>query len=538
MGSVSQSNVPAVQQPQRREVTLAQMVDVPDNHKRIVEALGNVIPAEMFMGHIKVAFSRPEIAACTMQSKMQVVCELAALGLLPTLQQAALIPRTNRDNGEVTLSYMPQWQGYKTVMERSPGVKSAEAYLVHKTDVFRVSTTQPMTVEEHSYDPFNEDRTIGVDFEKGIRGGYLKVTYRDGSIRYHFTPVGYILKCRACSKPAYKSGKREVWEAWPAEMCLKTIYRHGFARRVVNIDPAVAHKLEVMDRADDDALGNDPMRVAIADETPHEPPKLLSKAEQMAARFKPADDNEIARAIAEHGCVGEPPSLSIGKPSNPPGTQDFIAAISGAATEHEVRQLVRDAQDAFGGTHSNDLQSIVNAGLAREAELAKAAETPQGKAAELAGKLQQQFPDSTHGTAEVLQQQDYTSKPGKDSTPEHFYRYTLAKIEEARQSADPNNAGNILSRIRGSLGKLRLDQGQRLEVERQLGEAEETLAAECQAAEGEDTPMVAWLRGQLAACKDVAGLDAIAAAWNEPGDMTEAELSQGRAMIVERGKSL
>lgn len=475
-GPQQRSNVPA-QRPQG-PMNIATVMDVPDNQRRIVEALGDIVPVDMFMGHVKVAFSRPEIAACTMESKMQAVCELAALGLLPTLQQAALIVRGQ------AVTVLPQWQGYKAIFERSPNIREAEAFLVHKTDTFTVGTSQPLQVEEHSYDPFNEARIVSADFTKDIRGGYLKVTMKDGSVRYHFTPVAYIAKCKACAQTA------NVWNKWTEQMCLKTVFRHAFSRRFINFDPAVAHRIEALDRYDDEALGNDPLR--IADESHGDPQKPLSKAEQMAARFAPQTEKPALTptqdAIVEHAATA--PSILANIPTDtgkapatvvvetevqgappPPSAESFIAAIRAATTVVGVRKIVNDAQAVWGGVH---VEPILIAGTEREREI----ETAIAKAAAVAAE---------HGLTPASQlpatppKPDYTKKPTKDSPPEHWQQYTLGKLAEARRMADPNQRGNLLAAIRKGLPvlKRKVDEGQYLEITRQLQEADDALAAEC-----------------------------------------------------------
>lgn len=244
---------------------------------RLLSSIGGTrAEAERFLTHALVSFQTPQIMACTPESQLKAMFELCALGLLPSLQQAALIVRGN------AVTVMPQWQGYQALMLRNPettGVLDVEAHLVHVRDecVYANGTLK------HSFNPFDESRTI--TSEADIVGGYLKVTYRDGRPpKYHFVPVSKIIQARECSAPNTKTGKRPVWERWFYEQALKTIYRNAYQRRAVPVDPLAAHHLEAANRAEDIALDNDPLRGELTDAQPiADAPKQRSKVEAMAA---------------------------------------------------------------------------------------------------------------------------------------------------------------------------------------------------------------------------------------------------------------
>ncbi|MBE3134798.1 MAG: recombinase RecT, partial [Acidobacteria bacterium] len=227
------------------EPKLSQLIVREDTHDRIVAAIGDTMPAEQFISHALVAFQAPEVRKCTPRSQLVAFMELAALGLLPTLNQAKLIPYKDE------IKVMPQWQGFKALMERNKAVLEVQAFLVHVLDQFTY-TARDGTL--HVMDPFNPERQFRGP--KDIRGGYLRITYRDGRPpRYHFVPVAQIEKCRGCAQT------QNVWTKWYEQMALKTIYRDGYARRAVPMDPLVAGRMEKLLEADDALLGNDPARI-------------------------------------------------------------------------------------------------------------------------------------------------------------------------------------------------------------------------------------------------------------------------------------
>ena len=275
------ANVPAAVAPQQQTASLAQWVRNASVRERIVNSLGTVMPADQFIAHALVSFQNPEIKACTLASQLHCLLEMAAMGLLQTLGQCALIVYWNSEIGQSEVKLIVQWQGMKAVAERHPSILEVHPCLVHIRDQFAYING----VVEHSYDPFDPERTINSAAD--IRGGYLRIQYRDGRPdKYHFTSVAHIEKCRMCAKPSKKTGKREVWDNWYEAQSLKTLVRDAYARRAFPVDPLAAGRMEQMLRTDDALLGNDPNRVsALAIDAPPdaEPAKPLSKAERMAA---------------------------------------------------------------------------------------------------------------------------------------------------------------------------------------------------------------------------------------------------------------
>ena len=65
---------------------------------RMNHALGGFMSGEDFIAQIMIAFQDPKIAACTAESQFKAAHRCAALALLPSLQQVALI-RIRRSPG-------------------------------------------------------------------------------------------------------------------------------------------------------------------------------------------------------------------------------------------------------------------------------------------------------------------------------------------------------------------------------------------------------------------------------------------------------
>ena len=220
---------------------LSTWVENPAAQARIEAALGGVMPVETFVAHMLTAFQTDTVRNCTPQSQFTAIHECAAMGLLPTLNQVKLIPYGDQ------IKAMPQWQGFKALMERHPDVFEVTAVLVHVGDHFAFSDG----FVSHVYDPFDPNRKI--ESSKDIRGGYLKILYLDGRPpRFHMVAVAHIEKCRKCAQT------QKVWGAWYEQMALKTLYRDAFARRAVPMDPFAQSKLQAALDIEDVNMGNRP----------------------------------------------------------------------------------------------------------------------------------------------------------------------------------------------------------------------------------------------------------------------------------------
>lgn len=263
------------QQLQTRDAgTLRQWVTAPEVVERADRALGGWMKGEDFLAQIVISMGRDDLVPCTEQSKFAAANLCAALGLLPSMQHVALIPR--KQNGGVEVTVMPQWQGFQALMLRHPDVLDVQAHLVHATDQIAYDSIAKQIID-HVFNPFDPARKF--DKLEEVQGGYLEVTYRDRSRpnRFHFVTQDTIRKARACAQT------QNVWNAWFKEQCLKTIYRNAYGRRVVPIDPLVNQRMQRLTNVEDTALGNDPSRITEAAVVPSRP--ALSRSAHLAAQL-------------------------------------------------------------------------------------------------------------------------------------------------------------------------------------------------------------------------------------------------------------
>lgn len=244
----------------------------PEASAKIGSALAGWMDNEHFVAQIIIAFQHPDIAACSEESKFKAAHVCASLQLLPSLNQVALIPRNCNiaEKGqppeyELQCHVMPQWQGYKALMERNPDILDVEYDIVFEGERYRMDVTG----FTHEYDPFG-NRDVKKDLSN-IKGGYLRVVYTDRNRpdKLHFVTLETICKAKACAQT------KKVWDAWPGPMVIKTLYRDGYARRIVPIDTVVCSKLQRLTEVEDATLQNDPRRIPVNE-------KHRQQARQMA----------------------------------------------------------------------------------------------------------------------------------------------------------------------------------------------------------------------------------------------------------------
>ncbi len=229
---------------------------------------------DQFLAFLVAALTDVNLEKCSAKSKFIAAQKCATLRLVPQLDHVALIPRWNKKTGCTEVNVMPQWQGYKAIMERCPHVREVRPVLIHVRDRYQFIDG----VLTHDYDPFDTERTIKTI--KDIRGGYLKVFYTDGRpVYYHTVTADYISKCRTCADTT------AVWDKWFEQQALKTVVRSAFARRVVPLDPLYEGILQDAVRIDDLAMRNDPTRVSV--EAPQASNTLASLTDQMTHALPP-----------------------------------------------------------------------------------------------------------------------------------------------------------------------------------------------------------------------------------------------------------
>ncbi len=317
--------------------------------EKLGAALGGLMSAEQFLPHMLVSLNDEKFSECTKESKRNVMMDCAANLVLPTLKQVALIARnakkkdakTGKDYWVKEVTAMLQWQGYKAIMERHPAILEVQGFLVHKSDQFRMENGDVV----HGIDPFDENRAFRS--AKDIRGGYVKIVYKDGrKPKYHFVPAAHISKCQGCAQT------QDVWNRWYEQMALKTLYRDCYARRAVPVDPMVAQGIEKFINNEDVVLGNDPRKIAYdppkasifettakptdEPEPQHEPPQEPTAApeEQPADAAAKAKNELIAKYV---GLIAEQTDPAVLDGFNPDIELDFAGD---AATIKSLKKLI------------------------------------------------------------------------------------------------------------------------------------------------------------------------------------------------------
>lgn len=302
---------------------LKEWLSQPTSRQAIASALPPGTNADQFITRMIVAFQREDLINCTAKSKFEAAYQCAVLGLYPHRGHVALIPRNMKDKG-LCVTVMPQWQGLQALMLRCENIKSVRATLVHISDTYQYDTETGAI--KHQFDPFDAARTINTIDD--IRGGYLVVTYHDGTPPlYHYVTAETIRKAQACAAGG------NIWQKWFAEMALKTVYRNAYARRVIPMDdPAGEQMHEALD-AEDAALENDHGRIIIQNSPPLL--KQQTRTEKAANRLKkPAEtkptEDETAPADDETK-ADDPETAATPEPKRTPSKESLPAAVDGPA---------------------------------------------------------------------------------------------------------------------------------------------------------------------------------------------------------------
>ena len=299
---------------------------------RLGAALSGYLDARTFAAQCVLATKDAKLADCSAESLFEAFLVCAQMGLLPGKHHGhvALIARRDRDRGNV-VDVMPQWQGYKFLMERQQGVKRVTPMLVHVVDEFAWDAVDNALV--HRFDPFDEARVFlhpadAGEGGNGLRGGYLRIEHDDGELRFHFVTAAKIEAARACSQvpDLDKYNKPGPWRAWYTEQAIKTVIRDAWARRAVTIDPILADRLGSVIERDDAALGNNPDRGLIS--------QVVGQSTTPALTHKPARPVQTGMAGLRQRVgvpVQQPPADPMSQqPSRPVVDQRDVCPVCGS----------------------------------------------------------------------------------------------------------------------------------------------------------------------------------------------------------------
>lgn len=288
--------------------------------KELAAAVGDMMDPDAWIAQIMIAMQDEKIKDCTDNSKFEAAHKVASMGLVHSANHFALVPYGN------TVQVNVQWQGMKALMERHESVFEVTATLVHKSDKFERVGDEI----HHDWDWFDPERKI--ETAADLRGGFLTVSYLDGrATRYYPVTVAYIEKCRGCAKA------KTVWTAWYEQMATKTIFRWGYSRRVVPMDPLVADKLANVFAHEDEMLKNNPVRGSRVT-----PAKLGHKPQPKIVDEAPEPDGPTPEPELEHE---QPPE---------PEHTDPIEELEKVLSSKRTEKTLKESLDIFERQHEDD----------------------------------------------------------------------------------------------------------------------------------------------------------------------------------------
>jgi len=234
-------------------------------------ALGDWMTAESYLAHWRgVTINKKPIDQESLQTA---VMECASLRLSPAAGEVVVRPRWDKRRNVYLAKVMLTFRGMLTLMRRCPDIVDIEVNLVHKSDRYWLDGA----AFHHEFDPFDSERTVSGPSD--IKGGYARIIYKNGYVRYHYVPVRKILKARECATSSKeREDDSDPWSYWFAEMAMKTVVRDTFARSAVFVDVLTQAAMFRALELDDDALGNVPVPVS-----KRQSPSVSASAESAAS---------------------------------------------------------------------------------------------------------------------------------------------------------------------------------------------------------------------------------------------------------------
>jgi len=308
-------------------------------------AIAGRMDVREYMQKLLIAFQRDDIAETTVESQLKCMRDIAALCLMPTQGHVALIPRALKGQG-LCCTWMPQWQGMIALMMRSPNVRDIRVVLVHKLDKIEIDSMRDLVIS-HTKDHFNPKRVFNTMGD--VTGGYLHVMFTDREDRFHFVHPEAIQKARKCANTD------AIWRQWFERMCLKTIVRDAYSRKVIELDPLVTEALQAAVAQEDLVHGNDPMRGAKHENSSIVPTTVahLTAMSQKAIEHKPA---KVAAPPKEEAQLETLPV----EPKDPVQVAEEISEPIAQADSEAPVEPVREVDDNTGEVLPDDLPWLEN----------------------------------------------------------------------------------------------------------------------------------------------------------------------------------
>ncbi|WP_220747287.1 MULTISPECIES: RecT family recombinase [Jannaschia] len=153
----------------------------------------------------------PRILSCKPESIFKALRRLAAAGLVPDGQEAAIVPYGS------DATALPMVRGLIKTARNSGEVVSLWSEVVYETETFTLRVDAGERVFDHDMDPFKR--------EGNIVGAYAVAKLKDGTIEMEPMGRDEIEKRRRASANQRSADPTGVWKDWYPEMCRKTVIR-------------------------------------------------------------------------------------------------------------------------------------------------------------------------------------------------------------------------------------------------------------------------------------------------------------------------
>ncbi|HIF9066958.1 recombinase RecT [Photobacterium damselae] len=157
------------------------------------------------------------LTSATIESVQRALYMAASVGLSlnPIKKHAYLVPRFNRNSGQLECHLEPSYRGLEFIAFRAGLLKKVHCVLVHAKDKFEWINESERPI--HTYNPFAPDNERGL-----FVGGYCIADFTDGTRHVSFTTDKTIIQCQGVSQ--YDA----IWNTWKDKMREKTIIRQAF----------------------------------------------------------------------------------------------------------------------------------------------------------------------------------------------------------------------------------------------------------------------------------------------------------------------
>jgi len=268
---------------------------------KAVAPRGTVPERFVRMAYVAIA-NDPLLAQCTPGSLVMRTMEAAQVGLEldPTLREAALVARRNRETGQYEATLMPMYQGLIKLALQHESVVMIEAEAVHAKDLFSLKrgTEGRGIVHEPC-----------IDADPGVVVGYYALVWKAaGPPEIEFMTARQVEGIRAGIKGSEKPSS--PWVNYPEEMGKKTV-----VKRALKMAPKTPNAAAMIS-ADDDLIAS-ATEITLTPASKSDPapagngkvaaiPAQASKAEP-----EPAEEEEEAKEAPE---VDGPPEEPADEP--------------------------------------------------------------------------------------------------------------------------------------------------------------------------------------------------------------------------------